>query len=287
MLELFKKANGYEVRVANGARIPLPTAAELRGAAIAAAEAFAGSDSAAVRILFDSEFDFEIVPGKDAVEQLIGVVITTAPEHAALLREPNQPILADVMGALLEACPEIGSERIVARGEGPPAPRRPKRIPAPKRADLSPDQDQWVRQLIRGFVNQGRQATAFGEAARWGHLALVQEMLSAGMATDVRTESGATALMLAASGGHIDVVRALIASGADVNAVNDTNGMTPLISNLAALHNEKTYLAVVGELVAAGADSSIADHDGNTPLDWARQRDSQRLIALLQESGKR
>jgi hypothetical protein len=185
-----------EVRVVDGTRFPLPSTTELRTAAIAAAAEFSGDESDAVRILADSEFDFEIVPGKDMIEQLIGVVITTSPEYAVILRDPNHPAVPAVMGALLEACPEIGSKRIVARGESPASPAKPKRIPSPQRADVSPEQDQFVRQLTAAFTKQGRKATAFGEAARWGHLTLVNGMLADGTDVDVPTEAGCTALLI-------------------------------------------------------------------------------------------
>ena len=85
MLELRKTAKGYEVRVVDGTRFPLPSVAELKANAIAAATEFSGDDLEAVRILADCELDFEIVPGKDMVEELIGVVITTSPESAVIL----------------------------------------------------------------------------------------------------------------------------------------------------------------------------------------------------------
>lgn len=284
MLELSKTLNGYEVRVVDGTRFALPPSTELRTAAIAAAAEFSGDESDAVQILADSEFDFEVVAGKDMTEQLIGVVITTSPEYAVILRDPNHPAVSDVMGALLEACPEIGSERIVARGESPAPPAKPKRFPSPKRADASPEQDQFVCQLTAAFIKQGRKATAFGEAARWGHLPLVNEMLADGNDVDVPTESGCTALMLAASGGHIEIVRTLIAAGADVNATDHSKGMTPMMWNLAALHSEKTYISIVRELLNAGADRTMAAHDGKTALEWARERRGERLVALLAES---
>jgi hypothetical protein len=284
MLKLRKTANGYEVRVVDGTRFPLPSAAELKANAIAAATEFGGDDSEAVRILADCEFNFEIVPGKDIVEELIGVVITTSPESAAILRDPDHPAVPDVMGSLIEACPDIGSSRVVAHGESPsPIPKR-KRIPAPKRADTSRQMDLFVRQLTAGFLAQGRDATAFGEAARWGHFPLINEMLAAGADVDVRTETGVTALMLAASSGHIDVLRTLIDAGADMNATDASRGMTPLMWNLAALHSEKTYLSIVRELLTAGADRTITANDGKTALDWARERGSQRLLALLAEA---
>ncbi len=76
MLKLNKTAIGYEVRGVGGSHFRLPSAADLKAAAMK----FSEDDSDAVRILDDCDFDFEIVPGKDMIEELIGVVITTSPE---------------------------------------------------------------------------------------------------------------------------------------------------------------------------------------------------------------
>jgi hypothetical protein len=117
MLKLQKTAAGFVVLVEGGDSFPLPAAAVLKENALQAAAEIAGEESEAVQILKDCELDYEIVPGKDAVEELIGVVVTTSPEYAAILQDAENPLLPEVMGALLEACPDLGSERIVARSE--------------------------------------------------------------------------------------------------------------------------------------------------------------------------
>lgn len=281
MLELRKTSNGFEVRVKGGTHFPLPSADEVKANAINAAVEFGGEDCDAVHILNDCDFDFEIVPGKDAIEELIGIVITTSRDNAAILQDVNNSVVSDVMSALMEACPDIGSDRIVERGERPKPTRKPKRSPRPQRADASAQLDQFVRQLTAAFINQGRKQTAFGEAARWGHLALIKEMLNDGIDVNARTETGCTALMLAASGGQRDIVQALIAAGADVNVTDRTKGMTAMMWNLAAVHSEDTYAAVLRELLNAGADRAIVANDGKTAHDWAREREFERLLMML------
>ena len=54
---------------------------------------------------------------------------------------------------------------------------------------------------------------------------VLNTLLQAGARVDEKTDSGETALMLAASLGHIKNVRALIAAGADVNARDKENKM--------------------------------------------------------------
>ena len=65
-------------------------------------------------------------------------------------------------------------------------------------------------------------------ASQQGHLDVVQALLAKGADVNAKDNDGATALMLASQNGHLDVVQALLAKGADVNAkAND--GVTALI----------------------------------------------------------
>jgi hypothetical protein len=60
-----------------------------------------------------------------------------------------------------------------------------------------------------------------------GDLGTVQMYATHGVPPDLRNRYGRTALHVAASQGHTDVIRYLISAGADVNAV-DCMGMSPL-----------------------------------------------------------
>src|SRR5271165_1131162 len=55
-------------------------------------------------------------------------------------------------------------------------------------------------------------------AAARGHLAMVQALLAKGAEVNAKTPGGWTALMKAAEGGHLAVVQALLDKGAEVNA---------------------------------------------------------------------
>lgn len=136
--------------------------------------------------------------------------------------------------------------------------------------------------VIEAFIQAGRLPAALSEAARWGEIELVRELLTQGVPVDVRNESGGTALMNAASGGKIRIIRMLLKQGADVNAVDETKGYTPLVWSVAALHTEAKYVAVVGELLRAGADVNIRAFDGRTVFDFAKERKSQKLLDLLE-----
>jgi ankyrin repeat protein len=66
-------------------------------------------------------------------------------------------------------------------------------------------------------------------AAKQGHLSTVQALLSLPrIDIDAKKSDGATALIVAATNGKDDVVKALIDNGADVN-ITDNHGRTPMM----------------------------------------------------------
>jgi outer membrane protein assembly factor BamB len=74
---------------------------------------------------------------------------------------------------------------------------------------------------------------ALRDAARTGDLAAVTRLLDAGVPADAKApRHGQTALLFAAGEGRLDVVRLLVARGADVNARETFFGQTPLSSAL-------------------------------------------------------
>ncbi|HEY7284068.1 MAG TPA: ankyrin repeat domain-containing protein [Vicinamibacterales bacterium] len=90
-------------------------------------------------------------------------------------------------------------------------------------------------------------------AAERGSAPIVKALLAAGAAVDAKTSTGATPLMLAAGAGDAQAVAALIDAGANVNAKENDRWQTPLIF---ATANDR--LDVVKLLVARGADVNAA-----------------------------
>jgi ankyrin repeat protein len=89
-----------------------------------------------------------------------------------------------------------------------------------------------------------------------------------------------TALIAAAHLGHVEVVRRLIAAGAPLDHVNNL-GWTALIEAVILGDGGADHQNVVRLLVEAGADRSIADRDGVTPLNHARSRGYTEMVAIL------
>jgi ankyrin repeat protein len=102
-----------------------------------------------------------------------------------------------------------------------------------------------------------------------------------GSAKSITSPYDGTALIAAAHLGHPEVVQALIDGGAPLDHVNNL-GWTALIEAVILGDGGARHVATVAELVAAGADRTIADRSGVTPLRHARQRGYQKIVAALQ-----
>lgn len=109
-------------------------------------------------------------------------------------------------------------------------------------------------------------ATPLMTAARWGNIPMVRFLLKNGATPNQpRSEAGRMALHVAcAYYGGMQICKALIAAGADVNAVT-LKGETPLMM---AASNGKAD--VVELLLRLGADKQKKDQNGKTALDYAR-----------------
>lgn len=90
-----------------------------------------------------------------------------------------------------------------------------------------------------------------------------------------------TALIAAAHLGHDGVVRELIRAKAPLDHVNNL-GWTALIEAVILGNGGPRHIATVKALVEAKARRDIADRNGATPLDLARQRGYVEMVKLLQ-----
>jgi hypothetical protein len=98
--------------------------------------------------------------------------------------------------------------------------------------------------------------------------------------------AGQTALHVAAAAYHCDIIRQLIAMGADIRA-RDRRGAEPLHYAAAGTPGSRTWnpdaqAATIAQLIAAGADPSAVNMDDVTPLHRAvRTRCAAAVRALL------
>ena len=90
-----------------------------------------------------------------------------------------------------------------------------------------------------------------------------------------------TALIAAAHLGHHEVVERLIEGGAPLDHVNNLD-WTALIEAVVLGDGGSDHILTVRALVDAGADRSIADGEGVTPLDHARARGYDEIALILE-----
>src|SRR5690606_27993669 len=81
---------------------------------------------------------------------------------------------------------------------------------------------------------------------------------------------GGTALIPAAERGHVETVRTLIQAGVNINHVNNL-GWTALLEAIILGDGGPRHVEIVQLLVDADADVNLADKQGVTPLQHARQ----------------
>lgn len=136
-------------------------------------------------------------------------------------------------------------------------------------------------EIVQALVELGAPLSIF-EAAAAGQAARVRDMLQDNpLLVNAVSPDGFSPLGLAAFFGHEDVASALLAGGADVQAVSQNDmGVQPLHSAVAGNHAR-----LVGALVEAGADVNATQQGGFTPLMGAAQNGNAELVALLLAHG--
>jgi ankyrin repeat protein len=128
--------------------------------------------------------------------------------------------------------------------------------------------------------------TPFLYAGAEGRDEILKLILATGRAKlDDTNRYGGNALIPAAHHGHPTTVRILIAAGLDIDHVNNL-GWTALIEAVILGDGGPVYQEIVGILVDAGADRTIADRDGVTPLQHARRMGFSEIAERI-ESGRR
>jgi ankyrin repeat protein len=117
-------------------------------------------------------------------------------------------------------------------------------------------------------------------ACQQGRSDVVEFLLSQNAPLDVLDEYGNNALWAACYAQNSDCLTALINAGMDLNYQNPASGATALM--YAASSGRE---AVVRQLLAAGADTSLKTHDDFSALDLASTRNILKLLSQSVKSG--
>ena len=114
-------------------------------------------------------------------------------------------------------------------------------------------------------------------AANNGHLEAVKTLLDAGAHIEDYSNNGRTPLIWASWWGHLQVVELLLKYGAHINE-KDNHGMTPLMSAVVNGH-----LGVVELLLKSGkVDVGLKYEWNSTALSIARRKEYHHIIELLE-----
>ncbi|CAM9321837.1 unnamed protein product [Chrysoparadoxa australica] len=120
-------------------------------------------------------------------------------------------------------------------------------------------------------------------AALGGHLDMVKLLLEAGADVTAQDEAGTTALLNAIKGNYGDVATVLVQAGANPNDVYvDEEGNRHNLLMDAIIVENAEFAAL---LVKAGADLSVTDEQGVTTLVQAAHRNMTSIAKLLLEEG--
>jgi uncharacterized protein len=117
------------------------------------------------------------------------------------------------------------------------------------------------------------------KAVRAGDLAAVRALLKSGADVNAKSGDGSIPLLWAANHSHDEIARALIAAKAAIDTANDY-GITPLLQA-----SRTGDSAMVELLLRAGANPSKAHPEGETPLMAAARSGSVPAVRLLLARG--
>jgi ankyrin repeat protein len=121
--------------------------------------------------------------------------------------------------------------------------------------------------------------TALAYAVENGNYEIVRTLLAAGANVKTKNSSARTALMYLRGNATEELVRALLTAGSKLNA-HDESGETALMNAA-----ESTPVAVVRVLLEAGAKIGLKDDDGKTALMYSAANQDPKVARLLIEMG--
>jgi ankyrin repeat protein len=128
--------------------------------------------------------------------------------------------------------------------------------------------------------------SAFLLAGARGYLEILRLTLAAGADLKSTNRFGGTALIPACHYGHVETVRELLKTKIDVDHVNNL-GWTALLEAVILGDGGPAHTEIVRMLVASGANVNIADRQGVTPLQHARERRYREIASILELAGAR
>ncbi|EMR87688.1 putative het domain protein [Botrytis cinerea BcDW1] len=116
----------------------------------------------------------------------------------------------------------------------------------------------------------------FYNASKRGEKKKIQSLLKRGVEPDLPSPRKVTPLWIAATNGHIEVVRLLLETKSVNVNVRSVDGRSPIFWAAAQGHEE-----IVKLLLSAGADPTFVDTDGGTALLISKQYGRRKIVDML------
>ncbi|WP_109700271.1 ankyrin repeat domain-containing protein [Chitinophaga deserti] len=114
---------------------------------------------------------------------------------------------------------------------------------------------------------------------------IVRMCMKAGADYTVYNRYGGSALIPACERGHVETVKAILEDKKfPINHINRL-GWTALLEAVILGNGGKAHIEIVQLLIDRGADLNIADKDGVTTLQHARQKRQTEIVRLLEQAG--
>lgn len=178
-----------------------------------------------------------------------------------------------------------GIERLVAEGADVDARDARGRTPAHVAAFAS--EDEALRALAEAGADMNALEHRAYDVVTIAAVADDPELMS--LAIELGNDPGlvtspylGTALIAAAHLGHAEAVRRLIDAGAPLDHINNLH-WTAVMESVVLGDGGPNHLAVLDALLSAGADRTLADSDGVTPLQHAQSRGFTGMVERLRQ----
>lgn len=126
-----------------------------------------------------------------------------------------------------------------------------------------------------------QQDSAYLYAGAEGRTEILKLTLTHGADLRSTNRFNGTALIPAAEKGHLENVRLLLGTAIELNHVNRPGWTALYEAVMRPRHGSETYRDIVRALLAAGADVTIADKQGRTPEQRAREVGNADLADLI------
>lgn len=134
-------------------------------------------------------------------------------------------------------------------------------------------------------IRDNNKANPLLHSAAMGWLDILQLAIDAHADTTLTNRFGGISIIPASERGHVEIVRTLLTrTNINVNHINNL-GWTALLEAIILSNGGKAHQQIVQLLVDHGADVDLADRDGVTPLQHARERGFTEIEHILLQSG--